>query len=249
MVRSTKRCLKKLIGRAHLSLDELTTALAEIEAVINSRPLSYISGEDIEEPITPSHLIVGHRILNLPDNLDSVCDLNDSEFAIDGSQVNSQVKHLNQVLNHFWKRWRTEYLNNLREVHAHISKRHPADTKPQISVGDIVIVKDDHQPRGLWKLGIVQELMEGQDGQTRAAVVKVASRDQQHTILKRPVQLLYPLETHCESTETTIPETSLDPEPLPDSDTVTDRIRPKRAAAEKADKVRREWIAELEKDD
>ena len=197
-------------------------------------------------------MIVGHRILNLPDNLDSVCNLNDSEFAIDGSQVNSRVKHLNQVLNHFWKRWRTEYLDNLREVHAHISKRHPADTKPQISVGDIVIVKDDHQPRGLWKLGIVQELMEGRDGQTRAAVVKVASRDQQHTILKRPVQLLYPLETRCESTETTIPETSLDPEPsepLPDSDTVTDRIRPKRAAAEKADKVRREWIAELEKDD
>lgn len=28
MVRSTKRCLRKLIGRAHFSLDELTTALA-----------------------------------------------------------------------------------------------------------------------------------------------------------------------------------------------------------------------------
>ena len=196
MVRSTKRCLKKLIGRAHLSLDELTTALAEIEAVINSRPLSYISGEDMEEPITPSHLIVDHRILSLPDNLDSVCDLNDSEFMIDSNQVNNRVKHLNQVLNHFWKRWRTEYLNNLREVHAHISKRHPTDNKPQISVGEIVIIKDDHQPRGLWKLGIVQELMEGRDGQTRAAVVKVASRDQQHMILKKPVQLLYPLEIH-----------------------------------------------------
>ena len=90
MVRSTKRCLKKLIGRAHLSLDELTTALAEIEAVINSRPLSYVSGE---EPITPSHLIVGCRILNLPDNLDSVCDLNDNEFTIDSNQVNNRVKH------------------------------------------------------------------------------------------------------------------------------------------------------------
>ena len=155
------------------------------------------------------------------------------------------------MLNHFWKRWRTEYLNNLREVHAHISRRHPADSKSQISVGEIVIIKDDHQPRGLWKLGIVQELMKGQNGQARAAVVKVASRDQQHTILKRPVQLLYPLEIHCESTGMTPPETSLDPEPselLPDSDIVTERVRPKRAAAEKADEVRREWIAELEKD-
>ena len=67
--RCTKHCLKKLIGRAHFSLDELTTALAEIEAVLNSRPLSYVSGNDMEEPITPSHLIVGRRILDLPDIL------------------------------------------------------------------------------------------------------------------------------------------------------------------------------------
>ena len=33
------------------------------------------------------------------------------------------------------------------------------------------------------------------DEKTTAAVVKVASRDQQHTKLKRPIQLLYTLET------------------------------------------------------
>ena len=36
MVRSTKRCLKKSIGRAKLTYDELITSLTEIEAVINS---------------------------------------------------------------------------------------------------------------------------------------------------------------------------------------------------------------------
>ena len=56
MMRSTKHCLKKVIGRAHISRDELTT---EIEALLYHRPLSYVSGEDIEEPITPSHLVVG----------------------------------------------------------------------------------------------------------------------------------------------------------------------------------------------
>lgn len=50
-------------------MDELLTALAEIEAVINSRPLSYLSSEGVEEPLTPSHLLVGRRILNLPDHL------------------------------------------------------------------------------------------------------------------------------------------------------------------------------------
>ena len=94
-------------------------------------------------------------------------------------------------------------------------------------------------------------MQEGRDGRTRAAVVKVASCNQQHSILKRPVQLLYPLEIHCELAGTTPPEASLDPElseSLLEEDPVTERVRPKRAAAKKADKVRREWIAELEKE-
>ena len=64
----------------------------------------------MEEPITPSHLIIGRRILNLPNNLDGGCDLDDDDFTLNTNQVSSGVKHLNQVLNHFWKRWRTEYL-------------------------------------------------------------------------------------------------------------------------------------------
>ena len=58
MVKSTKQCLHKMIKRAHLSMDELLTALAKIEAVINSRPLSYMSHDDVEEPLTLSHLLV-----------------------------------------------------------------------------------------------------------------------------------------------------------------------------------------------
>ncbi len=34
-------------------------ALTEIEAVLNSRPLSYISAEELEEPLPSSHLLVG----------------------------------------------------------------------------------------------------------------------------------------------------------------------------------------------
>ena len=50
-----------MIGQARLTLDELTTALTEVEAVINSRPLTYVTTEDVEEQLTPSHLFVGRR--------------------------------------------------------------------------------------------------------------------------------------------------------------------------------------------
>lgn len=63
MVRSTKRCLRKVVGRANFTRDELLTAVVEIEAVINSRPLLYVSFTDFEEPLTPSHLLVGRRLL------------------------------------------------------------------------------------------------------------------------------------------------------------------------------------------
>ena len=36
MVGMTKRCLKKMVGRAKLTYDELLTAVIEVEAVINS---------------------------------------------------------------------------------------------------------------------------------------------------------------------------------------------------------------------
>ncbi|XP_077553627.1 uncharacterized protein LOC144168541 [Haemaphysalis longicornis] len=46
MVRSVKVSLRKILGRQSLSFEELTTVLADVEATINSRPLTYA----LEEP-------------------------------------------------------------------------------------------------------------------------------------------------------------------------------------------------------
>ena len=51
-------------------------------------------------------------------------------------------------------------------------------------------------PRGLWKLGQIQEVLTGRDSLPWAALVRVASRDCQHVLLRKPLQLLYPLEIH-----------------------------------------------------
>ena len=95
-------------------------------------------------------------------------------------------------INHFWNRWRTEYLNELRECHRHTAGR--TSQPVHVAVGEVVVVRDDTLPRSFWKLGRIQDVITGRDGVIRGAAVKVASRDRQFTLLWRPIQHLYPLE-------------------------------------------------------
>lgn len=111
MIQSTKRCIRKTIGKARLTYDELITVLAEVEMILNSRPLSYIEADDHEQPLTPSHLIMGRRVMNLP-SLESDDSFED-EFKITKEELRDRMKHLTVLLNHFWKRWRNEYLIEL----------------------------------------------------------------------------------------------------------------------------------------
>ena len=127
-------------------LNELTTVVIEIESIINSRLLSYISAGDTEEPLTPSHLWIGRRVLNLPDHLGYLCDQGDQYFDIDATQLTRRMRYLSSILNHFWKRWRSEYLAELRESHRYLLKKSRGD--PRISVGDMVIVHEESLPHG-----------------------------------------------------------------------------------------------------
>eukprot|EP00731_Ephydatia_muelleri_P028378 Em0020g22a len=62
LIQSMKRCLRKAIGKTRTDYDELVTVLVEVEATLNSRPISYLSSEDIGEPLTPSHLLMGRQL-------------------------------------------------------------------------------------------------------------------------------------------------------------------------------------------
>ena len=67
LVKSTKRCLKKILANARLNYEELLlTLLCEVEAVLNSRPITYVYCEDVETPLTPSHLVLGKHLLTFP---------------------------------------------------------------------------------------------------------------------------------------------------------------------------------------
>ena len=97
-------------------------------------------------------------------------DLMDPDFEPSSMELNKRMNHLSNVMNHFWRRWRDEYLIELRNSHCHSAKN--AVPTP-VTVGDKVVVHDEDLPRGLWKLARVEGLVTGADGLVRGATIRV----------------------------------------------------------------------------
>ena len=90
-----------------------------------------------------------------------------------------------------WSRWRNEYLKGLRERHKIVKG---AELKLQI--GDVVIIKDDERNRAKWKLGIINNLIQGRDGVVRGVKLRAG-----RSFMERAVQHIYPLELQCDRSE------------------------------------------------
>lgn len=68
-IKAAKTHFKKVIGNTILSFEELTTIFAQIEAVLNSRPLCPISGDPQDyEPLIPGHFIIGDALNSFPES-------------------------------------------------------------------------------------------------------------------------------------------------------------------------------------
>lgn len=181
MVRSTKRCLKKMLLRSYLNYEELQTVLAEIQCTLNNRPLTFMYEEPGGIPLTPNHLLYGRSLDREQKdtlNYDSV-----------ESEIPEHSQHTPQILNHFWKRWKLEYLTELREH----QKQKSVKGYDVINVDDGVIIQDESKQRGLWKVGVVTELLPSKDGHVRGAKVKYRHNGKD-IVISRPVNKLFPLE-------------------------------------------------------
>ena len=179
-----KACLRKVLSNARLTFDELKTVLMEVETTINCRPLTYECDEPGEEVLTPSHLIYGRRIRGMPDEIVEPDDYKTKNTC------DKRFRYLTQRLQHFWKRWRREYLVNLREFHRPQAEDHGV---AKAEVGDVVTVFEEEVKRNKWKLVVIKELIKGKDGVVRGAKVRVLTNGIPFHV-SRPVQKLYPLE-------------------------------------------------------
>ena len=59
LIKSTKRCLKKILGKSLLNYEEMLTVLAKIQVIINNRPLTFSYEEPGDQVLKPNHLLFG----------------------------------------------------------------------------------------------------------------------------------------------------------------------------------------------
>ncbi|RLU19024.1 hypothetical protein DMN91_009382 [Ooceraea biroi] len=146
---------------------------AQIEAVLNSRPLSPLSDDPSDiEALTPAHFLIGEPLSSLPEP--STDDIPQARL--------SRWQLLQKVRDQFWRRWSSEYLQRLQDL----SKwQRPVKS---LGVGSLVLLADERYPPSRWPLARVTEVHPGQDGLVRVATVKTQS-----STLKRPIVKLCPL--------------------------------------------------------
>ena len=185
-VKKMKFHLKRVIGSQILNYEELATVSTQVEACLNSRPLTVMTSHDSDgiTPLTPGHFL----LLKPPTAYPEYPGLPEEP---------SKVKkwHLCQSLvQHFWDRWSREYLQSLQ---ARTKWKQPT---PNLQVGDVVIIKEDRTFACHWPLARVIQTYPGQDGLVRVALVQAGS-----STYKRPITKLALLHREDESKGTAPP--------------------------------------------
>ena len=162
LIRSIKTDLRKTVGARCLTRGELETTLHEVEACVNSRPLTFVStAPDIENPLTPSHFLLGHG--------KGYYSRGPEPLPVASTQdLSPRYKLRKSVIDLFWASWLADYIRNLPPWKG-------SSGNCQVKIGSVVLVEDVNQPRLKWPLGLVTQVFPGRDGVVQTVEVKTVS--------------------------------------------------------------------------
>jgi len=174
MIRTVRKILKGILGEQLVNDEVLATTLAEVEGILNARPLTKISQDPNDmEPLTPNHLLLMKQPHCLPPGI----------FKKEDQYCRRRWRQTQYLADLFWKRWRREYLPSLQERQRWLRPRR------NFKVDDLVLMVDDNAPRGQWSIGKIVETYPGRDGKVRSVEVKAGTK-----FYKRPIAKLCLLE-------------------------------------------------------
>ncbi|XP_073831625.1 uncharacterized protein [Musca autumnalis] len=164
LVRSVKTVLHQAYPNNKFNDETLRSALIEVEFIINSRPLTFVSLEsEDDEALTPNHLLLGSSTGYKP------------IFTKD-TNLREKWNQVQAFANRFWERWLKEYAPIITRRSKWFERQKPVD------IGDVVLIVDEHQPRNCWLRGVVIDRIVAKDGQVGRATVQT-----KNGIVHRPV--------------------------------------------------------------
>ncbi|XP_030582792.1 uncharacterized protein LOC115778696 [Archocentrus centrarchus] len=174
MIGIARRILDAMLleqGSAKLTHDVLVTLMAEVTAIVNSRPLTPVS-TDSDQPIilTPAMLLT-QKVGTAPVPL--------GQF--NGADLfRNQWRRVQSLANTFWDRWKKEYINELQ------GRRKWRTERPNLQEGDVVLLKDSQVKRNDWPVALVTRTFPSQDDKVRKIEVRIVKNGEQRLFL-RPV--------------------------------------------------------------
>lgn len=172
-IKAVKTHLSRVIGQQRLTYEEFSTVLVQVEALLNSRPLTPLSADPNDlSALTPGHFLSTEPLTIVPDE-----DLSDTKVS-----VVQRWKMLQKMQQDFWKKWSQEYMHTLQQR----MKWH--DKQPIVEKGSLVLVVNEQTSPMKWPLGRIVSTHPGSDGICRVVTVRTASG-----VYKRPVVKLCPL--------------------------------------------------------
>ncbi|XP_073789840.1 uncharacterized protein [Danio rerio] len=184
-IKSVKTALQVILREQSVPEPVLQTLLVEVENILNSKPLGYVSSDIADvDPVTPNLLLMGRRDASLP------------QVLYDSSNLlgRRRWRHSQVLADCFWTTFIRQYLPSMQG-----RQKWTTDGK-ELAVGQVVLVIDPQLPRSHWPVGTVTEALPGADGRIR--VVRIKVKDKTYT---RPVVRLIPLPP-LEDNDTSTPD-------------------------------------------
>ncbi|GFX02894.1 uncharacterized protein TNCV_4438761 [Trichonephila clavipes] len=156
-IKSLKYHFKRVAGNSKFSYEELLTLITQIEAILNSRPLTPLSSDvDDLEVLTPAHFLIGRPITALVEPTLLQCESNRLNVW---QRITKSVQTI-------WKRWSLSYLNSLQQRKKWIVN------KENLKLGDMVLIREENLPPCKWLLGRVVKIYMGKDKKVRVVDIK-----------------------------------------------------------------------------
>ncbi|XP_036374570.1 uncharacterized protein LOC118770907 [Megalops cyprinoides] len=160
-IRSVKAALHTIVGAQTLTEEVLRTLLTEVEAILNAKPLGYVSSDVADpDPVTPNYLLMGRPDASLP------------QVVFPESELLSRRRwrHTQVLADQFWSYFIKNYLPSLQR-----RQKWTNDTD-DLTPGTVVMIMDHQLPRALWPVGRVETTFPGADGHVRSVDIQVKGK-------------------------------------------------------------------------